>query len=47
MLPVIFDWMRLEELFAIFDTGRVAIVSDDLGFHGLITRVDVLNHLRR
>ena len=37
----------LEELFAIFDTGRVAIVSDDLGFHGLITRVDVLNHLRR
>jgi cystathionine beta-synthase len=25
----------------------VAIVADEAGFHGLITRVDVLNHLRR
>jgi hypothetical protein len=25
----------------------VVIVADELGFHGLITRVDVLNHLRR
>lgn len=38
---------RLEDLIAIFDSGRVAIVSDESGFHGLITRVDVLNHLRR
>jgi cystathionine beta-synthase len=38
---------RLEALLPIFDSGRVAIVADEAGFHGLITRVDVLNHLRR
>jgi cystathionine beta-synthase len=38
---------RIEQLQPIFDTGRVAIVADAAGFHGLITRVDVLNHLRR
>lgn len=37
----------LERLLPIFDAGRVAIVADESGFHGLITRVDVLNHLRR
>lgn len=37
----------LAALGPIFDSGRVAIVADDSGFHGLITRVDVLNHLRR
>ena len=37
----------LEELLPIFDAGRVAIVADESGFHGLITRVDVLNYLRR
>ena len=37
----------LERLLAIFDSGRVAIIVDDAGFHGLITRVDVLNYLRR
>jgi cystathionine beta-synthase len=37
----------VNELIPIFDAGRVAIVMDDLGFHGLITRVDVLNYLRR
>lgn len=37
----------VESLFAIFDAGRVAIVADADGFHGLITRVDVLNFLRR
>jgi len=37
----------LEDLWPIFDSGRVAIVADQAGFHGLITRVDVLNHLRR
>ncbi len=38
---------RLEQLQPIFEAGRVAIVADAGGFHGLITRVDVLNHLRR
>lgn len=37
----------IEGLLTIFDAGRVAIVADDSGFHGLITRVDVLNYLRR
>jgi cystathionine beta-synthase len=37
----------LESLWPIFDAGRVAIVADAEGFHGLITRVDVLNDLRR
>ncbi|HTJ94707.1 MAG TPA: cystathionine beta-synthase [Pararobbsia sp.] len=37
----------LAELSALLDTGRVAIISDDRGFHGLITRIDLLNHLRR
>ena len=29
------------------DRGLVAIVADATGFHGLITRFDLLNHLRR
>jgi cystathionine beta-synthase len=37
----------LERLQPIFEAGRVAIVADAAGFYGLITRVDVLNHLRR
>jgi cystathionine beta-synthase len=38
---------KLEDLLPIFDAGHVAIVADEQGFHGLITRVDVLNDLRR
>jgi cystathionine beta-synthase len=37
----------VKDLPLIFDSGRVAIVLDEEGFHGLITRVDVLNYLRR
>src|SRR5690606_18134882 len=37
----------VKDLSLIFDSGRVAIVLDDEGFHGLVTRVDVLNYLRR
>jgi len=37
----------VESLLPIFDSGRVVIVMDNDGFHGLITRVDVLNYLRR
>ena len=43
-------WRRtpsLAEVEAVLDRGHVAIVADASGFHGLITRVDVLNHLRR
>ncbi|MDF3240024.1 cystathionine beta-synthase [Pseudomonas veronii] len=37
----------LAELQAELDRGLVAIIADASGFHGLITRVDLLNHLRR
>jgi cystathionine beta-synthase len=37
----------LAELQAVLDRGLVAIVADESGFHGLITRFDLLNHLRR
>ncbi|ALI03850.1 cysteine synthase A [Pseudomonas sp. FW306-02-F02-AA] len=37
----------LAELQAELDRGLVAVIADASGFHGLITRVDMLNHLRR
>ena len=37
----------LDELEAVLGRGHVAIVADAQGFHGLITRVDLLNHPRR
>ena len=37
----------LAELVAVLDRGLVAIVADAVRFHGLITRVDLLDHLRR
>lgn len=38
---------RVQDLLPIFDQGKVAIVADEQGFYGLITRIDVLNYLRR
>jgi cystathionine beta-synthase len=37
----------IDDLLPIFDAGLVAVVSDEDGFHGLITRIDVLNFLRK
>ena len=37
----------LQDLEAVLRQGLVAIVADAQGFHGLITRFDLLNHLRR
>ena len=37
----------LDDLLAIFDRGRVALVMEGGAFLGLITRTDLLNHLRR
>ncbi|MFQ5783630.1 MAG: pyridoxal-phosphate dependent enzyme, partial [Alphaproteobacteria bacterium] len=37
----------MSELLPIFDRGHVAIVKDGDEFLGLITRIDLLNHLRR
>lgn len=37
----------VEKLLPIFDAGLVAIVTEGDAFHGLITRIDLLNYLRR
>jgi cystathionine beta-synthase len=37
----------VESLLPIFNQGLVAIVCDDDQFLGLITRIDVVNYLRR
>jgi len=37
----------ISELRGVLDSGLVAIVADAAGFHGLITRFDLLNHLRK
>jgi cystathionine beta-synthase len=38
----------LAKLLPIFDQGRIAIIKDDANkFLGLITRIDLLNYLRR
>lgn len=38
---------QLPALRAVLDRGLVAIIADDQRFHGLVTRFDFLNHLRR
>lgn len=37
----------LAALRQVLDAGLVAVVADEHGFHGLITRFDLLNHLRK
>lgn len=37
----------LDEVLSILNDGLVAVVNDSFGFLGLITRIDVMNHLRR
>jgi cystathionine beta-synthase len=37
----------IDELRGVLDSGLVAIIADAAGFHGLITRFDLLNHLRK
>ncbi|HEX4053164.1 MAG TPA: cystathionine beta-synthase [Tepidisphaeraceae bacterium] len=37
----------IEELLRGLDAGLVAVVNDQQGFHGMITRIDVLNFLRK
>jgi cystathionine beta-synthase len=38
---------QIADLYRIFDRGHVAVVVENNKFLGLITRVDLLNHLRR
>lgn len=37
----------LAELAEQLRRGLVAVIADDAGFHGLVTRVDLINHLRK
>ena len=37
----------IEALLPVFERGQVAIVMDGARFLGLITRIDLLNYLRR
>lgn len=37
----------IDELQRVLDRGLVAIIADAAGFHGLVTRFDLLQHLRR
>ena len=37
----------LETVFTVLDKGLVAVIASGDTFHGLITRTDVLNYLRR
>jgi cystathionine beta-synthase len=37
----------IEHLLPVFEAGHVAIVMDGEKFLGLITRIDLLNYLRR
>jgi cystathionine beta-synthase len=38
---------KLDALLPVFDRGEVAIIVDGDEFYGLITRIDLINHLRR
>jgi cystathionine beta-synthase len=37
----------MAQLRDILDRGLTAVIADDAQFYGLITRFDLLNHLRR
>ncbi len=37
---------KLDDLIPVFDSGMVPIIADDKQFYGLVTRIDVINHLR-
>jgi cystathionine beta-synthase len=37
----------MQQLREIIDLGLTAVIAGDGRFHGLITRFDLLNHLRR
>ena len=37
----------MQQLRDVLDRGLTAVISDDKRFYGLITRFDLLNHLRR
>ena len=37
----------IDSLLPVFHRGEVAVIQDEAGFYGLITRMDLINHLRR
>ena len=38
---------RVEDLIPVFRADRVAIVADDKAFYGIITKIDLINYLRK
>lgn len=46
-LDIVSPTAQIDDLLPIFDAGKVAIVMDGDTFLGLITRIDLLNYLRR
>jgi cystathionine beta-synthase len=46
-LQTVYPTVRIEELLPVFAAGHVVIVTDEVNFYGLITRVDPISHLRR
>jgi cystathionine beta-synthase len=45
--PVVAPTLGLDDLVAMLESTPYVAVSQDGTFHGLITRADVLNYLRR
>ena len=37
----------VEDLQALFGEGLTALIADDESYYGLVTPIDLLNHLRR
>jgi cystathionine beta-synthase len=38
---------NIEKIVALFKQDKVAIIADDDRFYGLITQIDLINHLRQ
>ena len=38
---------RIDDIVRVFKEDKIAIVADDNKFYGLITQIDLINHLRK
>ncbi len=46
-LEVVSPSASIDNILALFKQDKIAIVSDDTEFYGLITKIDLINHLRK
>ncbi|MFT5505789.1 MAG: cystathionine beta-synthase [Gammaproteobacteria bacterium] len=46
-LEVVTPGAGIDEILALFKEDKIAIVADDDTFYGLITKIDLINHLRK